>query len=381
MSNGESVENVRAFILDNMSERSSENETNSVHVDITRDERDTKMRSIESAILNRLDSKNELVQNARNYQNLKMLEVARELLGGKYKNAAPVIVARAALKSSDFGIIAGNVVHKQLMDAYQTFDPTWQIWADEAEFSDLKSKIAFDFTDASSLDPIAEGAAYPEGVIGEKGETYKLSKFGKIIRLTDELFINDDLDALAKLPRILAMKAHLNTSKIVYGVLTGSHVMADTVELFDAAHNNLAGTGAVPAEATITALVNMITGHKDASGDPIFAMPKYIVSGPANRQAIEQYMSTDIRPTKAADARTNTNLERVYDQFITGNEWYVIGDKNSHPTVEVGYLQGMREPLITEEPEFTNDTLGIKVKHFRAAKAVSHIGMAKNPGA
>src|SRR4029077_18754323 len=107
---------------------------------------------------------------------------------------------------------------------------------------------------APRLAQVVEGASYTYGTAGEQNEPIILAKYGRIVGFSRESMINDDLDALARLPRQYGMSAAQLVADLVYAHVTGNTVMADGNALFSSAHANLVtGAGNSLAAAGVAA--------------------------------------------------------------------------------------------------------------------------------
>ena len=67
--------------------------------------------------------------------------------------------------------------------------------------------------------------------------------WGKVIGITRQVIINDDLDAFTRVPSLFGTAAATLESDVVWGIVTANPNMADGVALFHANHKNLTGTG------------------------------------------------------------------------------------------------------------------------------------------
>ena len=98
--------------------------------------------------------------------------------------------------------------------------------------------------EAPQLERVNQSGEFKRGTIGEAQETYRIETFGKVIGITRQVLINDDLDAFTRVPALFGTSAATLESDVVWGIFTANPAMADGATLFHASHKNLAGTGA-----------------------------------------------------------------------------------------------------------------------------------------
>ncbi len=94
-----------------------------------------------------------------------------------------------------------------------------------------------------------EGAAYTELAVADSSETGAWGKYGGYVGLTLEMFERDETHKLRQYPRKLASAALRRISSLVGAVFTANSgigpVMADTYNVFEAAHHANLGTAAL----------------------------------------------------------------------------------------------------------------------------------------
>ena len=75
---------------------------------------------------------------------------------------------------------------------------------------------------APDLLKVNEGGEFKYGTMGESKETYQLATYGRIMALTRQTLINDDLDAFTRIPAAFGASAADLESDMVYALLTGA---------------------------------------------------------------------------------------------------------------------------------------------------------------
>ena len=224
-----------------------------------------------------------------------------------------------------------------------------------------------------ALKAVMEGAEFSYGSIAEGRETYQLATYGRIVALTRQAIINDDLRAFDRALSSAGQRAADMESAIVYNVLIANAALADTVALFHATHNNL-GTAAVISETALGEAWEKMATQKDlgdgagADKEYIDARPRYIIVPPGSRSIEARKMLAATTPAKASDVNPFTGALEVIEEprlFIAGGPqpWYLAADQNLVDTVEYAHLEGQAEPFIDQRAGFEVDGVEIKIRH------------------
>ena len=84
--------------------------------------------------------------------------------------------------------------------------------------------------------------------LAEGRESYRVETYGRVVAVTRQVLINDDLDAFTRIPAMYGNSIAQLESDAVWGIITSNPNMGDGVALFHANHANLL-TGAGTALA------------------------------------------------------------------------------------------------------------------------------------
>jgi hypothetical protein len=188
-----------------------------------------------------------LSEPARDWRGLSLIEMARTLLetaGERPRGLSRDEIATRALHStSDFPAILAAVTGKTLRAAYEAAPRTFMPIARRTSAADFKQIHRLQLGEAPQLEKVNESGEFKRGTIGEAKESYRVETWGKVIGITRQVIINDDLDAFTRVPALFGTSAATLESDIVWGIVIDNPAMADTNPLFHASHKNLAGTG------------------------------------------------------------------------------------------------------------------------------------------
>lgn len=376
-----SIDQVRKLILEEKVKQDKERQISSTPKIEVGEDLSVKNRaaSIESAILHRHNpNEYKLELDGRKYANASLLDLAR-VFAGNTEGLSRDEIARRALSTSDFPLILANVANKTLRKAYDYNTDSFRAFVKEKSVSDFKSYKGLTLVDGGKLEKVLENGEYKKGALVESGESNKIETFGKIIAITRQTIINDDLDALAKVPMLLGRSAGMLEADIVYGILTGAVKMSDGKVLFHADHKNLTDPAAFN-EAAVGALRKLLRQQKDAGGNPINVAMKFLIVGPELELEAEKLLSTLILPASVAEANVFRNkLTPIVDPRITNKAFFGAADPNMCDTIEVAYLDGQRGPKTETKNGFEVDGVQIKVTHDFGAAPLDWRGLVKTP--
>jgi len=311
-------------------------------------------------------------------------EIATFALGGKI---------RGLHHTTDFPLLLMDTVNRTLLAQYAIQERTFTAWARRATMNDFRTVTRARLSELlGDLEKVREGEEYKYGTFSEGGESYKLAKYGKIIGITWEAIINDDLSAFDRLPQAFAAAAARLQTNIVYSMLlaNGFTVMNDGAALFSAAHKNFVGTagnqttgGTALSEATLSTAYTSFRQQEDGAGNKLNLKPKFLIVGPKNEFLAQKLTSVNFVATKQSDTPIGslTGLTLVVDAEIENYEWFLASDPASLDTVEYAFLAGEEELFIDQREGFNIDGLEVKARLIFAAKAIDWRGLYRNNGA
>lgn len=257
---GVSVDESRRLILDQVAAKSDETRT-FPHISVPlggRDERITRRDAVANALLHRYSpTLFQLEDAARQYRGMTLLELARESLGNAGVNTRGLsrdeVATRALHSTSDFPEILSAVTNKTLRQAYEAYPRTFMLFCRQVLATDFKAMHRVQLGEAPQLLEVGESGEFKRGTLGESKESYKVKTYGRVVAITRQTLINDDLDAFTRIPAMYGNSIAQLESDVVWGIITANPAMADGNALFHTTHKNLAGTGAALAVEAVGA--------------------------------------------------------------------------------------------------------------------------------
>jgi hypothetical protein len=234
-----------------------------------------------------------------------------------------------------------------------------------------------------------ETGEYKFGTFAENGENYNVVSYGRVVRFSREMIINDDLRAFDKVLAGFGGSASRLENRLVYAQLAGAITLSDGVALFHANRGNLAGAGGVIAVNTLSDGRKAMRKQKGLAGEELNITPTYLIL-PSDLETVgNQYTSAGFVSAKPSDVNDfrqggRSALTPIVDSVLDGysaTAWFLATDDPSVDTIEYCYLDGNEGVYLDSMLDFHSDGFDIKARLDFAAKAVDGKGLYKNPGA
>lgn len=296
--------------------------------------------------------------------------------------------------TGSFSNILLDAANKTLLAAYEEAPYTWQMWARQGTSAeDFKTLYRTRFSEAPNPEEVPEGHDYPEKAMSDSKESYRVAKYGESFSVSWETVVNDDLDALSRVPAMHGNAMRRLQNKKVYEVLTSNPTMGDGYSLFSSSHasgDNTSGAAAAPSVTTLNAgFVKMMT-QKGLSSDAVLnIIPRFLIVPVAySATALELVSSTSYAASNNNQGVTNIYgptgsrpLTVVVDPQLDANsstKWYLAADPAQIDTVELTFLSGEESPVMESEWNIKNDTYLYKIRQTFGVKAIDWRGLYLN---
>lgn len=405
IADGTPLDRVRELVLEEVARRSEETRISPRSRVIT-DEGDTVRQAVETAVALRAnpqavvpndEAARTMIAAAREWRGMSLLEMGRNfvedthgvrLRGLSKRELAGVLLGLSRsggmMSTSDFPNLLANVASKRLRDAYRATVQTWRPLCRQSNAPDFKERAIVQLAGMPEFKKVREGGEYTYASLSESVEKYSIATYGRIIAITRQTLINDDLGAFDRLPSLFGRGAAELENDLVWDILIKNPQMGDGKAIFHADHGNLAGSGGVPSEATVEAGEIAIGEQKDAAGKPMNLRPRFLIV-PPKYKVTSQKLLASVTATKTGDVNVYQNaMELIVEQRLkpaSGNvPWFMSVDPAQWDTIEYAYLEG-EEGLYTEERMgFEVDGIEVKGRLDFGAKAIDFRGLYKNPG-
>jgi HK97 family phage prohead protease len=306
---------------------------------------------------------------------------ATRFFGGEARG--PDLLKRA-MTTSDFANILVGTLGAAVRTGYELEPASHRPWVRVAPVADFRVQNRPILGSAPSLEAVAEGAEYHDGSLSDDKASYSVAKYGRVVSLSWEVLVNDNLGAFVRVQPALGQAARRLEAGLVYDLLASNSAagpaMQDGTNLFDALHSNLVASAAF--DATQLGKARALLRKQTALGGGYLSLvPRFLIVGPDKETAAEVLIANASRPAAGADktvAAWVASLELVVEPRIATTNTYLAAAPAQIDTCELGLLEeNMGGPVIEEEEEFRKDVKRWKVRHVAGAKYLDWRGLVR----
>lgn len=297
-----------------------------------------------------------------------------------------------SLTSASWAEALGDSIHRQMvaeyaMDALQSWR---QIVSEVGNLSDFRDNHRVRVGGYDTLPVVAEGGPYTALTSPTDEEaTLAGTKKGGTEDLTLETIANDDLGAVRRIPRKLGRAAALTLYRAIWNTtIAGNALIYDGVALFAAGHGNENATTPLDEDG-ITTLRNAMMAQQIAGETSGFIglMPKFLVVPTALYVPAFKLAESNVAVVSGENATTpnpHVGLSVIeVPTFTDTNDWFMVADPRTTPTIEVGFYQGRQDPelFVQDQPNvgsvFTNDVITYKIRHIWGLAVLDYRGFQR----
>ena len=289
---------------------------------------------------------------------------------------------------SDFKAIFADVAHRRLVQAYRDAPATWRSFVNVVSASDFKPIQGITLSNAPDLLKVNENAEYKTGDLKASQETYRVAKYGRILSLTLEMIIDDDLRAFQRIPAMFGASASRLYSDLVYNIFKENPVMSDGNNLFSAAHGNLVSTGSAPSSDSLSEMRVMLRKQTGLHGETLDLQPRVMLI-PLELETNAEILlrSTALPQDGMSQGVVNPWANRLIPvadprlSAMSTTAWYMVADPNQIDTIEMAFMDGQETPTIEEAEDYDTASFRYKCRTFAGVGVIDWRGFVKNPGA
>ncbi|ROT99078.1 prohead protease/major capsid protein fusion protein [Histidinibacterium lentulum] len=379
------VEAARAAAFEAMRQRSAA-PTRTTRTQITVDHTDPAViaQRAGEALYARSHPEHQLSEPARPFAHMSTRDLAQDCLrrAGIPTTglASDTIITRALHTTSDFSLILGDAVGRELRRAYDAAPAEIMRVARETTHRDFRPKRALQFGEGTGFEEVPEGGEFKHGTFGESEESFALKSYGKIFSITRQALVNDDLSAFSQVPAKLGDEARRFMAGAIAAKLEANPAMADGDAVFHANHGNLAGTGATLSLTSLSGARLAMRRQTGIDGELIGVTPRFVVVSPELETTAEQVLA-ELAATTSENVNPFSFLELVVEPRLTDPDaWYVAADPARIDGLEYAYLEGAPGPQIETRQGFEVDGVQMKARLDFGCGWVEHRGWFKNEG-
>lgn len=317
-----------------------------------------------------------------------------------------------AMSTSDFPLLFGDVIDRQVLAAYTEWPTTYRTIAKIGTVPDFRLvRRSLPLTGGDTrLEEVHELEEYKAAALDEDNPiTYRVKKYGRRLPFSWEAMINDDLEQLRDTPTRFARAARRSEQYFATSLYVSSTGPNATIYAAGNKNQVIIANGASVDNPHLS-----VNGLQDAftvldnqvdpvTGEAIFIEAAVLEVPPSLRVTAQTLLnSTQIILGKdSEDERILTNnwmrdnvtlvvnpTLRMINTTNGATAWYLHANANvGRPLIEVGFLRGYEEPQIfmkspnairvgsgsTVDPmqgDFLNDSIDYKIRHIFGGSAI-----------
>jgi len=161
-------------------------------------------------------------------------EQHRAILGAAFRNL------NAGFSTVDIAGILSNAANKALLASFTAVEGSWRAISKIVPTGDFKTSTRYRLTSGGEYAKVAPDGELTHGTLGEETYTNKADTYGKILVITRQDQINDDLGALLQIPSQLGGDAGRQLNTVFWTAFE------DNATFFSVAHANLVSAASAP---------------------------------------------------------------------------------------------------------------------------------------
>lgn len=303
-------------------------------------------------------------------------------LGGRGGQA----VMSALHSTSDFPLILGNTVNRLMLETYESAQSGLKLASRVRQVVDFRAVKGLRASGSLEFTKVNEGGEFTYGTVEEAGETVVAATFGKVLGLTQQAIVNDDLGAFEYILRMLGEGAAQCEGKAFAGLINANAgagpTMSDSQPLFHTSHGNIAGTAAALSVTSLNVARTAMRRQKDLAGAPINVTPVYLIVPPEQEAAAEKVLA-EITAMEVGEVNPfSGKLTLIVDAYLTSTtRWYLAAAPGRPEGLTHVYLDGAARPQIFTQEGFDVDGMKFKGRLDFGCAFMDWRGWFMNPGA
>lgn len=269
---------------------------------------------------------------------------------------------RAGFSTATLPYILSNSANKILQSSFMAVPSAARVLAKKLIANDFKEHRGHRMTGDSQFDEVGPGGELKHMSLGETTYTFTPKTHGKMIGLTRQQWINDDLGAFTELPQKLGRGAALAIEDAFWTL-----VKANTGTFFGSGNGNyIEGATTFLGVEGLRLAVQTMAKLTDADGKPINVQPKFLVVPPELDGVAQELfrstglIATGLQATNARERGAATNIyanryQPVMSPYLTAAKvYYLFADPMDIAAFGICYLNGVETPIVEEVPQAPN---------------------------
>jgi len=330
---------------------------------------------------------------ARDVQRMSIHELARAWLSQRGVSTAGMgreALLRFAMSTSDFPAVLSGALNRAVRVGFEAEPASHTAWVRRTTVPDFKPNERAILGSAPDLLKVLEHGEYKRGNLLEDKATFTVEKFGRIIALSWEALVNDNLQVFLTIPRAFGQAARRKEADVVYKDLLlanggAGQTMQDGKTLFHADHKNVTSSGSFNM-TLLGAGRTLLRKQTTVGGGLLNLVPRYLIVPAELETDAEVLLAAATRHALSGASIEGTptpewiaRLQLVVEARLPNNAAYLAADSSQVDVLELAYLEDEGGPTITERDKFDYDAREYKCRHVFGGRFLDWRGMVKMP--
>ncbi len=284
--------------------------------------------------------------------------------------------------------IFGDSISRRMIAMYRnsTIYMWWQRVVDVTSVPDFRTQHRMRLGGYMDLPSVAQGADYTALTSPtDEEETFSATKRGGLESITLEAIKNDDMGVIGRIPVKLARAAARTVSQHVSDVFTansgGGATMGDGQTIFYSGHHNR-GTAALSRAAVAAGRLAILQQTEVDGHEQVGVEPRLLLVPWELQETAWDLFRRGAENDAHFVAHLGYNVIPV-PHWTDATDWVLATDPVDVPVIELGFLDGRREPeLFLQNMEtvgslFDSDQWKYKIRHIYGSTPLDYRGLYK----
>ena len=270
--------------------------------------------------------------------------------------------------------ILSSVANKTMLATYTAVESVVGNFCAETDVNDFKEVTRYRLTGTGVFEKVGPDGELKHAGLSEQAYTNKVETYGRMIALTRQMMINDDLGAFLQIPRIIGRMSALKREEAVFELL-----LSNPSNFFSVGNKNfISGAATNLGIDSLTQGEQLFLDQTDTDGKPILLSPAVLLV-PSALKVTAQVLMTETRlnettTTDKGKPAANPHVGKwkpvatpyLNSQGFSGSSakaWYLFANPADVAAMEIAYLRGKRTPTI-ESGDTDFNTLGMQWRGY-----------------
>jgi hypothetical protein len=259
--------------------------------------------------------------------------------------ALPNVMASVGFSTVSLPKMLGNIANKAIQDGYASQANSVDLLFERLSTNNFQQHTGVRLGGLGQLEKVQNGGPIKHGTMAEEFFNYQVETFAKIIGLTREMIVNDDLGGFTRIARNMGIAAANTREKLGWDL-----VKANTGNFFHSTNDNiivdvLGIEGVSEAEATL-ALQTGIDGEPISLRGQFLVVPPQLM-GTARAIFAGAFVQGSSGTTSGANIYQNVYTpEMVAHLGTAATAWYLWSATNK--PFGIAYLNGQNSPTVED---------------------------------